>query len=295
MSKNYEFGHSFAIKLSKHAGIFLFLFFLFSTPVFAQKDLPSDFCISQEEQQLFEQINILLEAYGIKPLQTSSSLSYVAKLHVDDLEKNHPDTSVCNLSSWSDKGDWTACCYNPYVPNQDCMWDKPKQLTRYPYRGYELVAYFEDEISTDSVIKLWSNSKQVLDMLLTNGNFEKKKWVCMGVGMNKHYVAVWFGQRADRAKKPILCDTNNYHEAATVASKPGDPITYFLVVGSFKDQKDAKEFLRRLKKDGYHEADIYHDNQNFRIYTDKFSDLKEAMHAKKQLPYTYRDAWVFKK
>ena len=267
---------------------------LFSVHVFAQKDIPPDFCISQNEQQLFEQINILLEEYGKKPLQSSASLSYVAHLHVEDLINNHPDTSICNLSSWSDKGDWTACCHNPYLPQQDCMWDKPDELTRYPYRGYELVAYFEDEFNVDSVIRLWGNSKQVLDMLLTNGNFEKKKWVCMGVGMNEHYVSLWFGQRTDRAKNAILCD-NSYHEIAAVSSTPTEAVSYFLIVGSFKDHKDAKEFLRRLKKDGYENAGIYRDNQNHRIYTDKFSDLKEAMFAKKQLPYTYRDGWVFKK
>ncbi len=174
------------------------------------------------------------------------------------------------------------------------MWDKPDELTRYPYRGYELVAYFEDEFNVDSVIRLWSNSKQVLDMLLTNGNFEKKKWVCMGVGMNEHYVSLWFGQRPDKEKKVTLCDTA-YIEIAPAANTLNEPVSYFLIVGSFQEQKDAKEFLRRLKKDGYENAGIYNDNQNHRIYTDKFSDLKEAMYAKKQLPYTYRDAWVFKK
>jgi hypothetical protein len=157
------------------------------------------------------------------------------------------------------------------------------------------VAYFEDDFTVDSVIRLWGNSKQVLDMLLANGNFEKKKWVCMGVGMNEHYVSVWFGQRADKAKKLVLCDTSSSQIAIPVASKPDEAITYYLVVGSLQDQKDAKEFLRRLKKDGFQYAGLLHDNQNYRVYTDKFTDLKEAMFSKKQLPYTYKDAWVFKK
>jgi hypothetical protein len=175
------------------------------------------------------------------------------------------------------------------------MWDKPKELTSYPYRGYELAAYFAEEFNTDSVIKLWENSKQVLDMLLTNGNFEKKKWVCMGVGMNDHYVSVWFGQRADKAKKAVLCDTSSYKQVIPVASNPEEPVSYFLVVGSVSNEKDAREFVHRLKKSGYQYAGIHHDNQNYRIYIDKFTDLKEAMFAKKKLPYTYRDAWVFKK
>lgn len=268
---------------------------LFSLQSFAQKDIPTDFCISSEEKKLFDQINMLLKEYDKKPLQASTSLYYVAKKHVEDLINNNPDTSICNLSSWSDKGDWTPCCHNPYVPQQDCMWDKPNEMTRYPYRGYELVSYFEDDFNADSVIQMWSSSKKVLDMLLTNGNFEKKKWVCMGVGMNANYASVWFGQRPDRENKPILCDTNAIETISAVVSKPTDKVTYYLIVGSFEDMKDAKEFLRRLKKNGYEHAGLYKDKQNHRIYVNEYTDLKEAMFAKKQLPYTYKDAWVFKK
>lgn len=261
----------------------------------AQKDIPVDFCISSEEKKLFDQINILLEEYDKKPLQASTSLFYVAKAHVQDLINNHPDTSICNLSSWSDKGEWTACCHNPYIPQQDCMWDKPKEMTKYPYRGYELAAYFEDEFNADSVIQLWGSSKKVLDMLLTNGSFEKKKWVCMGVGINAHYVSVWFGQRPDPVREATLCDTNSIETAVISSTTPPEKVSYYLIVGSFEDIKDAKEFLKRLKKNGYDDAGIYNDKQNHRIYVNEYSDLKEAMYAKKQLPYTYNDAWVFKK
>ncbi|MCF6342237.1 MAG: SPOR domain-containing protein, partial [Bacteroidales bacterium] len=247
------------------------------------------------EQQRFAQLNILLEEYGKKPLQPSASLFYVAKLHVEDLARNRPDTSVCNLSSWSDKGEWTACCHNPYLPKQDCMWDKPKELTRYPYRGYELVSYFEDEFGVDSVINLWGNSRKVLDMLLTDGDFEKKKWVCMGVAINAHYVSVWFGQRADRAQKPQLCDTASVQHAVLPLTQTTETVTYYLIGASFHDMRDAREALRRFKKNGFDSAGIISLNQNNRVYLDRFSNLKEAMYAKQQLPYTYRDVWVFKK
>lgn len=108
--------------------------------VLSQNTIPDGFCISPVEKQLFDKINTLLNEYGEKSLSLSASLSLVAKTHVDDLMKNRPDTSICNLSSWSDKGNWTSCCHNPYVPQQDCMWDKPKEITPYPYRGYELAS-----------------------------------------------------------------------------------------------------------------------------------------------------------
>ena len=273
----------------------LFVIFPGSGAAYAQKKIPADFCISPEERTLFDAINTLLADYDKKPLKLSASLSYVARLHVDDLLKNRPDTSVCNLSSWSDKGTWTPCCYNKYVRDPDCMWKKPKELTTYPYRGYELAGYFEDEFTPDSVIALWASQKEVLDMLLTNGNYSKKTWVVMGIGMNSHYVSVWFGQRPDKVKKPAVCDTSSVAplppEEKTVDKTPAG---YYLIIASFKTIKDAREALKRFKKNGFENVGILKSNDNFRVYLDRFNDIKEAMFAKEKLPYKYRDAWILK-
>lgn len=248
-----------------------------------------------EEQLLFDKINILREDYGKKSLEFSKSLSYVAQLHVVDLSNNHPDTSVCNLSSWSDKGEWTACCHNPYVPNQDCMWDKPKELTPYTYRGYELAGYFEGSFNTDSVINLWTGSKAVLDMVLTDGNFKQKKWICMGIGMNENYVSVWFGQRADKMGEPDVCISDTISQPDTLAlTKPDNGIVYYLIFGSFSNPKDAKEAAKRYKKNGFENAGILKNGDLTRVFLGKYDNLKEAMYTKQQLGYTYRDAWIFK-
>lgn len=262
----------------------------------AQKTIPEDFCISSDEQLLLDKLNNLLEDYGKKQLEFSKSLSYVALLHVNDIKQNHPDTSICNLSSWSDKGDWMPCCYNSYVPNQDCMWEKPNELTPYTYRGYELVGYFENGFTPDSVITLWSESKQVLDMILTQGNFKKKKWVCMGLAMNEEYVSVWFGQRADHLGEPDLCSSGKII-AATDSSEivnHEENVVYYVVYGSFSNPKDAKEAVKRFKKNGFEYAGILKNGELTRVFLDKFETLKEAMFAKQQLSYTYREAWIYK-
>jgi hypothetical protein len=272
----------------------LLLIFPFA-PIQAQKKIPEGFCVSIEEQLLYDKINLLREDYGKPAVEFSVSLSYVAQLHVDDLMNNHPDTSVCNLSSWSDKGDWTPCCHNSYVPQQDCMWDKPKELTPYTYRGYELAAYYEDTFTVDSVLKLWSNSKEVLDMLLTDGNFKKKKWICMGVGFNEHYVSVWFGQRSDLQGEPDICANS---DTTAVETFTGDTlsseVTYYLIFGSFSNIKDAREAVKRYNKNGFKNAGTLSTDGKIRVYLDSYDSLKEAMYAKQQLPYNYREAWVFK-
>ncbi len=264
-------------------------------PSFSQKKIPDNFCISLEEQLLFDKINILREDYGKPSLEFSVSLSYVAEVHVEDLLINNPDTSICNLSSWSDKGEWSSCCYNSYVPYQDCMWDKPKELTPYTYRGYELAAYFEDDFTVDSVIKLWSGAKSVLDMLLTEGNFSKKKWVCMGVGFNKHYISVWFGQRSDRSGEPDICSgVDTAMIAPAVTDTISKEITYYLIFGSYSQIKDAREAVKRHTKNGFENAGTVKSDSKFRVYLNKFSNLKEAMYAKQQLPYSFREAWIYK-
>ena len=259
---------------------------------YAQKNIPADFCISSEEMQLFNFVNSIREEYGKKTVKLSASLSVVAKIHVKDLLENHPDTSICNLSSWSDKGEWTACCYNSYIPKPECMKKKPKELTPYPYYGYEMVSYFEDDYSFDSLQPIWNDTKELLDMILTRGDWEKKKWIAAGVGINDHYVSVWFGQRADTQKAPKICkgeETGDVNKPAT-----RDVSLFYLIIASFKKQADAKEALRRTKKSGFNHAGILNSGENFRVYLGRYNSLKEASYVKNNLSPTYRNAWILK-
>lgn len=274
--------------------IFAFFIIMISgQAVLSQNRGLKDFCISANEMQLFERINELRTDYDKSMLQLSASLSYVAKMHVEDLSKNHPDTSICGLSSWSDKGNWKACCYNTYVLNENCMWNKPKELTSYPYRGYELVTYFEDDFTTDSILHIWSGTREVLDMLLTQGNYSTKKWACMGVGVHKNYVSLWFGQRADQAKQPKICDSTNYQPVALGSSETKDG-TFYLIYGSFEDINDAREALKRVKKNNFPDADILTRDGLNRICLGKYDHLKAAIYAKQNLPYSYKEAWILK-
>ncbi len=269
---------------------------LFSLETTSQNKIPKDYCISLDEMNLFNQINSLRSSYDKPKLKLSASLSYVAHTHVNDLQNNRPDTSICGLSSWSDKGNWKACCYNTYVFDEKCMWDKPKELTSYPYRGYELVMYFEDPLISDSIINIWSGARKVLDMIMTNGDYQPKKWVCMGIGINEHYASVWFGQRNDVVARPPVCDTNT---AAVYAGskKPADTISrgfFYLIFGSFDQMKDAKEALKPIKKNGFPESGILTKDDRYRIYLGKYDNIKTATFAKQGLPDDYKEAWILK-
>ncbi len=117
----------------------------------------------------------------------------------------------------------------------------------------------------------------------------------MGVGLNEHYVSVWFGQRADRTALPQLCDTTVIMPVAdTMASdtiKKGD---FYLIFGSFDQLQDAKEALKRIDKEKFPDAGILTKDQRYRIFLGKFDNIKAATFAKQNLPYGYKEAWILK-
>lgn len=264
----------------------------FPTWSVSQNKVPADFCVTASEADLFNMVNQLRLDYGKSKMQFSASLSYVAKMHVNDLQNNNPDTSICNLSSWSNNGNWTACCFTKYAHNPDCMWDKPKELTSFPYRGYEMVTLIQGDYNNDTVINLWSNSKNVLDMILARGTYSQKKWICGGIAKSDNYVALWFAQRKDKLGEPEVCDSKMI--VTTDALEERKENVYYLIFGSFSNAHDAKEACRDIKKDNFKDCNILEKKNKFRVYLKKFSSMREAMFAKQQLPYLYKEAWILK-
>ena len=266
-----------------------------SNIVLGQKKIPKEFCLSNDEADLFDMVNQMRVDYEKSQLQLSASLSFVASTHINDLQNNHPDTSICNMSSWSNKGDWTPCCYNKYVHDPNCMWDKPKELTPFPYRGYELITYFEEGFNNDTVINLWSDSKDVLDMILTRGAYSKKRWICGGISIGTNHVSLWFAQRKDSQKSPVICDNNKpSNDTINPITSTNASNVYYLIFGSFPNMHDAREELKKAKDNNFKDSDILVKNDKYRIYLNKYSSLKEAMFAKQQLPYEYNEAWILK-
>lgn len=270
---------------------------------FAQKELPKDLCISADEYRLYQLINALRKVNDMPSIDLSASLSQVAHLHVTDLNKNHPDTSICNLHSWSNKGDWSACCYQAYVLKQECMWDKPKELTPYKYRGYELAYWNQDSIVPDSLMTLWLKIPEVQNMLLNRGVYEKKKWLAAGVGIEKAYVVVWFGQVKDKEPGPKFCDTKKVKateveklkktntQSIVVKKKTG---RYYLIFGSYDKQKDAEKQIKKYFKDGFTNAKIVINRDKIRLSLSDHADLQAAKKAKAKLSKQYKDAWIIK-
>jgi len=258
-------------------------------------------CMSTDEMRLANLINNLRKQNRLPEIPLSVSLTFVAKTHVADLQTNKPDTSICNTASWSDKGRWSPCCFNSYVLKYECMWDKPKELTSYTYRGYELSYFEEGIVNVDSVFKLWNSTPAARDMLLTREDHADKKWLAMGLGLSENYVSVWFGQRADPAGRPNKCDNDKQETFAATFTSERKDITeksnnakYYIIYGSFNSKADANEAVRRYKNSGLKNVLILEKEGRFRIAIDVYDNLKDAMNAKDRLSSSYPEAWIFK-
>lgn len=268
----------------------LILFLGFTTAKSQNKEIPNDFIVSKKSIELFNLINDFRLKNNLKEISLSASLSYVAAVHVNDLIANHPDTFLCNLHSWSDKGDWTACCYQAYIPIQDCMWNKPKELSPYKYRGYEL-AFYQDEILTaQEILSGWIEIAEASNMILNKGKWVNE-WRAMGVEAKDGYAVVWFGRAADKEPKPKISGEDKLkanHQQTLITDKNNQ---YFLIFGSYNRLKDAEKRLLQLQKNGFESAVILQSDKKYRLALSVHQTLESA---KNKLPKKYNEAWILK-
>ncbi len=190
--------------------VFLTSFYLISL---SQKYNPktykiSDVCLSTEEYKLYDMINEYRKQYNLAKIPVSRSLTYVAQLHVWDLNENKPNSkSSCNMHSWSDKGSWTACCYTSDHAKASCMWDKPRELTNYSGNGFEIShGTFGYNANAESALKGWKNSSGHNNVIINKSIWANSKWDAIGIGISGGFAVVWFGKTKDIEIEPSKCE-----------------------------------------------------------------------------------------
>ncbi len=75
---------------------------------------------------------------------------------------------------------------------------------------------------------------------------------------------------------------------------PEGSFTYYIVVGSFTDMKEAKKMVSRLNDKGFPEAGTLQSGENIRVYAGRYQDIDSADRAKQNLSKDYRGAWIYK-
>ena len=268
----------------------------------SQGQVPADYCITTEEFRLYELVNAHRVIFGLKNIPLSASLSYVARTHVVDLYTNHPDTSICNLNSWSDKGSWTPCCHNIHVPQEECIRNKPREIASYPGEGYELTYAEVFDTSADTVFRFWQKVKEANDFLLNRGSWEKKNWRAMGVGIYKNYAVLWMGQRTDALPAPEICreeraGRKNINEGISMAAGPevvSSPTNrFYVIIASFQSEADArKEAERHKNTEGARLRILKNAQGQYRVSITDFASLEEAKQGKEKYAKLFSGAWI---
>jgi len=132
-------------------------------------------------------------------------------------------------------------------------------------------------------------------MILTQGYYKKKIWICAGIGISENYVSIWFAQRKDKLKEPKVCKIKNKtSDAKSINMATIEAATYYLIFGSFDNFEDAKRGCVDIKAENFANCEILKNNNKFRISLNKYGSMKEAMAAQNQLPSPYKNAWILK-
>ena len=266
---------------------------------------PVDSCVSSDDVHLYRLINEYRLVFGLEIIPFSKSLCYVAKTHVRDLFANRPDLQSCNLHSWSDKGQWTPCCYAKDPNRTSCMWNKPRELTTYMGDGQELIMWENIPASPQSAFDQWRSFDLTNDMMLNRGRWADNEWKAIGIAIYQGYASVWFGEVDDHEPSLLLCENQNelaadwliteIHETPEEEAEPEEAVPdsrYYLIVSSFKEESMAASEVKRLQAGGYENAKALMVDDNFRVSIYDYTDLSEAQKMRRQLSNVFKGIWI---
>ncbi|MCK9616314.1 MAG: SPOR domain-containing protein [Lentimicrobiaceae bacterium] len=229
-------------------------------------------------------------------LPLSLQLCFVARTHANDLALHLPDEDFCNLHSWSAFGVWKKCCYNKDMSSIACMTEKPKELTGYKGKGYEMVYFENDSLNVNSIVSFWQQNDLVTDFFLSRNKWQGANWKTLGVGIYKGYVCVWMGTEPDPLAPPDTCGLNhgNSLPIATSIETMNSIVKYYLVYGSYNSQNEAKEAVSKLQKAGYTNTKMIKNNANYRVVLNEFTSLESALQQKERVKKVYKQVWLLK-
>ena len=316
--------------MTRYNTLILFLFLsLFSLAGSAQlvakqqNMIPAGFRVSEEEMRLYRMINDYRRRYDLPSIPLSASLSYVASTHVKDLFFNHPDQDPCNFHSWSDKGPWKAFCYPRDENKKNSVWDKPREITGYKGKGYEIVYWENSSADIDSVFNLWRSVDYFNSFLMNTGKWQGTKWEAIGIGVYENYACAWFGQQPDPNGAPLLIGESLVKKEAVDAPKPQQSVnpetkteavsnkeqpgpaistastaavafTYNIIIRSNVPLKDTTKIMKLYSEKGFTNIKSFEKDGKARISVYETKNRAEATAKLKEIKTKYREAWLLK-
>ncbi|MDN4164770.1 CAP domain-containing protein [Cytophagales bacterium LB-30] len=183
--------------------IFLLSLSLWLQPSFSTND--TTVCLSADEKKLYDLLMKYRKEKKLPPISLSASLTQVAQAHVKDLMENYMASDSCNPHSWSDKGDWTACCYTSDHKQAECMWNKPQEIAQFNTHGYEIAFWHSAKATPEEALSGWKKSTGHNQVMINASQWKEISWQAVGVGMYEQYAVIWFAADKDEKEKPRLC------------------------------------------------------------------------------------------
>lgn len=199
--------------------------------------MPINFCIDTMEMKLYKMINDYRQRYNIPPIPLSKSLSYIAALHAKDLFLHHPDQGPCNFHSWSNKGFWAPFCYPKDENKKNSVWDKPRELTKYPSKANEIVYWENNPLVTDTIMMVWKTEDYFNSFLLNTGKWQGKPWNAIGIAVYENYACAWFGEVADPEGEATVCGSTPVIRAKDTVKQAMKPVVKPAVKPGVKPKK----------------------------------------------------------
>jgi hypothetical protein len=282
---------------------------------------PPEFCISEAEWKLYRMVNEYRRQYDLPPIPLSRSLCFVASTHVKDLNLNHPDKGPCNSHSWSDKGPWKPFCYPKDEDKKNSVWDKPKELSSYNSKGYEIIYWENSAVVIDSVIAFWKSIDYFNGFLMNTGKWQGRKWNAIGIAIFENYASAWFGEVPDPEGAPNVCGREPVIPAARVPdssagknSAPTDvqaaspkpkppqassekpfntvPGKYYVIVKSQLPLEASEKLAASLREKGYPDAKVIEGMGKVRVSIFEALTRDEANLKLAEAKKLYRDSWI---
>jgi len=202
---------------------------------------------TDEEMKLYNLMMEYREELDLPRIPISKALTYVAQTHVKDLQENFFSYEpLCDGHSWSDKGDWSPCCYNEKA-NKSCVRDKPRELTSYKGHGYEIVyRRTYTDVTAEMALDGWRNSSS--NATIANADaFENITWNAIGIGISGAFAVAWFGQEPeeqfdgndDDPTKYKVCVSKSY--GIPVCKKIDESFTYINCLSLYSEGFEPME------------------------------------------------------
>ena len=183
------------------------------------------------------------------------------------------------------------------------MIDKPKELTAYKAKAWEIVYDGGEAAKALDAFDLWKDIGIFRDYLLNTGKWEKP-WKAIGIGFYGNYATVWFGEGDDPEKMYFSCGADSIElnksqeiigsEASLSIFSDSQKPLFRIITGSLNSLEKANLEVVRMRSLGYSNAKIIPSGSNFRISVSEFTTEAEAQKALAGFKEKFPSAWILK-